>query len=121
MPWQRKNRRSKRTWEKAIFGAIGSEELWYNSSMDEFADTAVLEKMLDPITQAFTPEVAQRVIALRADAPLQALVDQLGDKANEGTLSEIERRQYESYVRASTLISILQAKARKLLANGNAS
>lgn len=87
--------------------------------MNDLVDTAVLERMLDPITQAFTPEVAQRLVGLRADAQTQALVDQLGDKANDGTLTEVERHRYESYVRASTLVSILQAKARKLLTNGN--
>jgi hypothetical protein len=84
------------------------------------SDTAVLDKILEPLASAMTPEVAQCLVGLRAYAETQALIDNLGDKANEGTLTEAERRQYETYVRAGTLVSILQAKARKLLANGHA-
>jgi hypothetical protein len=88
--------------------------------MNAAADTIVLDKILEPLSSALTPELAQRLVGLRADAETQALIDTLGDKANEGTLTEAERRQYETYVRAGTLVSILQAKARKLIANGHA-
>ncbi len=88
--------------------------------MDISTDTLVLGKILDPLADALTPDLAQRLVSLRADDETQALIDKLGEKANEGTLTESERRQYETYVRATTLISILQAKARKLITNGNA-
>ena len=88
--------------------------------MDISTDTLVLGKILDPLADVFTPDLAQRLVSLRADDETQALIDKLGEKANEGTLTEPERRQYETYVRATTLISILQAKARKFVSNGNA-
>jgi hypothetical protein len=88
--------------------------------METSADAIVLEKILDPLTNALTPDLARKIVDLRADAEIQALIDNLGDKANEGTLTEAERRQYEIYVRAGTLVSILQAKARKLISNGHA-
>jgi hypothetical protein len=88
--------------------------------METSADAIVLEKILDPLTNALTPDLARKIVDLRADAEIQALIDNLGDKANEGTLTEAERRQYETYVRAGTLVSILQAKARKLISNGHA-
>ena len=88
--------------------------------MDISTDTLVLGKILDPLADALTPDLAQRLVSLRADDETQALIDKLGEKANEGTLTELERRQYETYVRATTLISILQAKAKKLISNGNA-
>jgi hypothetical protein len=87
--------------------------------MSTAAETIVLDKILAPLTDALTPEVAERLVGLRADAETQELINSLGDKSNEGTLTDAERRQYETYVRAGTLISILQAKARKLLANGH--
>ncbi len=80
----------------------------------------ILDKILDPLASALTPDMARTIVALRADAETQAMIDQLGDKANEGALTESEHRQYETYVRAGTLVSILQAKARKLISNGNA-
>ena len=88
--------------------------------MDISTDTLVLGKILDPLADALTPDLAQRLVSLRADDETQALIDKLGEKANEGTLTELERRQYETYVRATTLVSILQAKARKFISNGNA-
>lgn len=88
--------------------------------METSADTLVLDKILEPLASALTPEMARKIVDLRADAETQELIDNLGDKANEGTLTDAERRQYETYVRAGTLVSILQAKARKLISNGHA-
>jgi hypothetical protein len=88
--------------------------------METTADTIVLDKILEPLASALTPELARKIVDLRADAETQELIDALGDKANEGTLTDAERRQYETYVRAGTLVSILQAKARKLISNGHA-
>jgi transcriptional regulator with XRE-family HTH domain len=42
-------------------------------------------------------------------------VDELAEKCNEGQLTSEERNEYEAYVQASTLIGILQAKARRIL------
>ncbi len=84
--------------------------------MEPSTDTAILDKLLEPLAQAFSPEAAQQVADFRADAQTQALIDSLAKKANEGTLSEDERKQYESFVRAGNLIAILQAKARRVLA-----
>lgn len=52
---------------------------------------------------------------MRTGEESSAVMEGLARKANEGTLSETESRQYESWVRAGTLISILQAKARLFL------
>ena len=77
--------------------------------------------MLEPVSDCFTREVASRLVQLQADPELQARIDELADKCTEGSLSEDERNEYETYVRASNLIAILQAKARKFLtASGHA-
>lgn len=76
---------------------------------------------MDPIARCFTPDVARQIAALRAGTTLQAQLDELASKANEGELSDQEREQYEAYVEAIDVISILQAKARKILANSAAS
>ncbi len=71
--------------------------------------------VLDPFTDCFTPEVAERIVDLRADAETQARVDELADKANEGQLSPNERAEYDRYRDAFHFVTILQAKARRLL------
>jgi hypothetical protein len=55
------------------------------------------------------------LLALRADPELQARIDQLAEKSNEGALSPEERDEYASYVSFGTFIALLKAKARQLL------
>jgi hypothetical protein len=80
------------------------------------ASKDALDRLLGRLSECFTPAVARRIADFRADAETQARVEELADKCNEGELSESERREYESYVRAIHMISILQSKARSLLA-----
>ena len=75
----------------------------------------VLDRVLDPFTECFTTEVAQRIVDLRADAHTQSRLDELASKANEGQLSSAERAEYDKYRSAFHFITILQAKARRLL------
>jgi hypothetical protein len=44
----------------------------------------------------------------------------LAEKCDQGRLTPEERDDYEAYVQASTLIGILQAKARRALAKAGA-
>ncbi len=68
---------------------------------------------------SFTPEVARRIVDLRADAQTQARLDELADKANEGKLSPEEESEYDNYLEAFHLVTILQAKARRVLDQEN--
>lgn len=82
--------------------------------------SAVLEQMLEPVSRSFGPETAKALAGLRVDKRTQARVEKLADKCNEGKLTRKERAEYEAYVQASTVIGILQAKARKALARAKA-
>ena len=55
------------------------------------------------------------LVELRTDPETEARMEILAGKANEGTLTAEERREYESWVRAGSMMSILQAKARLYL------
>jgi len=78
-------------------------------------ESSVIDRLIDPVGQCLTPEVAGRIASLRADDQLQARVDELADKANEGTLTDDERSQYEQYVSFSQFVTLLQIKARNLV------
>lgn len=78
-----------------------------------------LDRLLEPVGRCFTPDVARKIVELRADPGLQARIDELADKSTEGRLSEEERSQYETIVRAIDFIAVLQAKARAVLNRGN--
>ena len=60
-------------------------------------------------------EPARRVIDLQNDLPVQERIDALAERANEGTLSDSERSEYEALINASDFISILKLKARQQL------
>jgi hypothetical protein len=72
----------------------------------------IISDILEPVR---TPDLAQRIVNLRADEATQAKLDDLADKCSEGRLTPEERQEYESYVQAIDVISILQAKSRRVL------
>ena len=80
------------------------------------ATPSYIDRLLDPLTDKFTPEVARAVVELRADPELEVRIADLRRKANEGTLTPAEDAEYKDFVEAVDLISIIQAKARRFLA-----
>jgi hypothetical protein len=74
-----------------------------------------LARLLAPIGECMSREVAKKVADLRADPDVQARVDELADKCTEGNLTAEERAEYESYVHAIRVIGMLQAQARGIL------
>jgi hypothetical protein len=83
--------------------------------------TAGLAKILDPVAQCFTPEVAQRVAELRADRAVQARIEELAEKCNEGTITPEEMAEYDAYIQAMDVVAVLQKKARTLIVRPPAS
>lgn len=75
----------------------------------------VLDEVFDPLARCLTPEVARRIVALRASEDVQRRMNELADKSSAGTLSPQERAEYEAWVRAVNLLGVLQAKARKVV------
>lgn len=79
--------------------------------------TSDLDRMPQPVTEAMSPEFATKLVGLRADSDLLLHVEQLRGKANVGTLTAEEGAEYKDFVEAVDVISILQSKARRILAN----
>ncbi len=84
--------------------------------MTKTANGQVLQRLLEPVSEALNEEAARKLIRLKANRKAQARVDDLARKCNEGELSPEERAEYETYVMAGEFIAILQAQARLLLA-----
>ena len=82
--------------------------------------SAVLDEMLEPVSRSLGLKTARALAALRVGERTQARVEKLAEKCNEGQLTPDERAEYEAYVQASTLIGILQAKARRIVAQAKA-
>jgi hypothetical protein len=100
------------------FGLLQAAYVSYNWVM---STTEILEHVLDPFVDCLTPEAARKIIALRADADAQERLDQLADRANDGTLTPDEQAEYEKYRAIFHLITLLQSKARLLLNGQRAS
>ena len=85
--------------------------------MSSSIDAPILDRFLDPVTSCLTTEAARNLVELRADRQFQERLDFLADKCSGGSLTPEEREEYDTYVRALHIVGILQAKARRLLAN----
>ncbi|HXB72658.1 MAG TPA: hypothetical protein VNY05_30760, partial [Candidatus Acidoferrales bacterium] len=75
----------------------------------------VLDGILDPFSRCLDAESAQRVAEFRFDPAVQAQVDVLAQRANEGVLSDDERSEYEAFIAAADFIAILKLKAHRQL------
>lgn len=76
---------------------------------------STLDRLVEPVVRTFTPEVARALVGLRADPELQARMDELAEKCNEGRMTPEEREEYDTSVRFANYLAIIQARARRLL------
>jgi hypothetical protein len=89
--------------------------------MSQTRTTSLLDRMLDPLSRCFDAESAKRVVELSIDPVVQARVDVLAERANEGLLTPEERAEYEAYINADDFIAILKMKVQRLLGSNGAS
>jgi hypothetical protein len=76
---------------------------------------ADLDALFEPLSRCLDAESARRVSEFCVDPGVQARVDVLAEKANQGELTGDERAEYEAFINASDFISILKLKARRQL------
>jgi hypothetical protein len=82
------------------------------------ANTApALDRLVGPLSKCLTLESARRLLALKADPKLQARVDYLAGRCNQGLLTPEERAEYGNHVTFGTFVVILKSKGRQLLAS----
>src|SRR5438270_11265564 len=68
------------------------------SSMKSAKSIPVVDRLVSPLGHCLTPESARRLLALKPDAELQALVDEVATRHSEGQLSSEEESEYGRYV-----------------------
>lgn len=76
---------------------------------------SAFDRAIEPVVGTFTTDQARRVAEHRGDDLLNARIEQLAEKSNEGTLTDAERDEFAGYVQANKFVAILQAQVRKLL------
>jgi hypothetical protein len=77
--------------------------------------TIPLDGLFEPFSRCFDAESAQRVVEFRIDPAVQARIDVLSERANDGALGDDERAEYEALINVADFISILKLKARRRL------
>jgi hypothetical protein len=77
---------------------------------------SVLSQLLEPVGRMMPVKFAEELAAMRATPEVQRRIDDLAEKCSAGDLTLEERAEYEAYVDAIDVISLLQAKARAVLA-----
>lgn len=81
------------------------------------ATTALLGGVMEPLGRCLTAESAREILALRSAEEARRRVAELADKCNAGTLTPEERAEYQLAVSVGEWVALLQAKARRFLAD----
>jgi len=89
--------------------------------MSQIDTTSVLNRMLDPLCRCLDAESAKRVLELGVDPMVQARVEALAERANEGFLTAKERAEYEAYINADDLIATFTMKVKRYLGSNGSS
>ena len=81
---------------------------------------SAFERVLAAVGQCLDRQSAEALLRLRADKEMQGRIEDLADKSTEGTITPEEREEYEALIRVGNFVAILQARARRLSAEGHA-
>jgi hypothetical protein len=78
---------------------------------------SALDQFLNPSAGWLTPQGAKQLVDWTVSEDLRSRIEQLGQKANLGTLSPEEDAEYRAYLDDAEIVGLLQAKARRLFTN----
>lgn len=76
----------------------------------------LLGRVMEPLGRCLTPASAKEILSVRADETAVARLEELALKSDAGTLTPDERAEYRLFVEVGDLLALLQAKARRYLA-----
>lgn len=85
----------------------------YNHRMSTIS--SILDHYFEPVTSLFTRETAEALIQRKPSEEISSRVLELGHRANEGTLTDEERDEYQNLIDAGDLVALLKTKARQYL------
>ena len=80
----------------------------------------ILTRVIAPEDAALERKVAEAVLAMGFKSEDKCRIDELAQKARDGSLSADERIEADSYERVGHFISLLKSKARRSLASPSA-
>jgi len=77
--------------------------------------SAALNQILEPLSRSLNVEAARALAAVQIEPWIQARIEELADRCNEGLLSASERAEYQSYVEGAEILALLKLKAWRFL------
>jgi hypothetical protein len=75
---------------------------------------SALDQLLNPAAGWLTPQTAQKLVDWKVSDEFRERIEELGRKVNLGVLTEEEDAEYRAYLDDAEVISLMQAKARRL-------
>ena len=82
--------------------------------------TTALNQLLEPLSRTLGVEAARSLTVLQIDPAIQARIEELADRCNEGLLTESERAEYSGYVEGAEILALIKSKALRYLASHSA-
>ena len=79
------------------------------------SERSSLERLLRPLRRELNADFAAALLHMQADEELQSRYDELADRNTQDQLTPEERKELESLVRATVLLSVVKAEARAFL------
>ena len=84
-------------------------------------DSQVIDDIIDPLARCFTAAAAHNLLALKASPKVEALMEELVNKLNNGIPRTADEKQvYGAILYAVDFISLLQIKVGRLLSDTTA-
>jgi hypothetical protein len=75
-------------------------------------ESEILSRVVDPANPSFTPEVARSILQLRfSEADIDEM-NQLAEKARQGSLGEEENARLHGYLFVGGMVDLMHSKAR---------
>ncbi len=78
-------------------------------------DASILERLIAPEEPTLSPQAAKDILELAFPVEDRRRMRRLAAKARQGTLTEAEQGELQSYERVGSLLGFLQSKARQSL------
>ena len=83
-------------------------------------ESTALGRFLKPMSKVMSQELARELVALKIEDDTQARYEFLASGRREGILTEAEEAELQDLVQVNSVLSVLKAEARLLIASAGA-
>jgi hypothetical protein len=87
-----------------------------NSLAPSSLDAQILQRVIAPNEPSLPPALAKAILRLSFNEEQQEEMQELLDRNNQGTITDLEQERLEAYVRVNNFLGLLWSKARITLA-----